>query len=138
MPDIHRFVGFAVVGVFAVGWVWGLGAKIVRRGPGERYWIWLTVAQVVAALQAVLGTILLIAGHRVNTGGALGGVLHYVYGYLPLLLFVFAHMVARQGNAGMLGFDPEKPIAPWVPFAWASFICFGLTLRALMTGLGVG
>jgi hypothetical protein len=25
-----------------------------------------------------------------------------------------------------------------VPFAWVAFICFGLTLRALMTGLGVG
>jgi hypothetical protein len=27
---------------------------------------------------------------------------------------------------------------PWIPFAFASFICFGLTLRALMTGLGIG
>jgi hypothetical protein len=138
MPDVHKLVGFAVVGVFAIGWIWGLGAKLARRGPGERYWIWLTVAQIVAVLQALLGTLLLITGHRVVTVGALGGILHYVYGYLPLLLLVFAHMVARQGNAGMLGFDPEKPIAPWVPFAWASFICFGLTLRALMTGLAAG
>jgi hypothetical protein len=26
---------------------------------------------------------------------------------------------------------------PWVLFTAASFICFGLSLRALMTGLGV-
>jgi hypothetical protein len=29
-------------------------------------------------------------------------------------------------------------MAPWVPFAWAAFICFGLTLRGLMTGFGTG
>jgi hypothetical protein len=53
-------------------------------------------------------------------------------------LLVFAHAIAREGNAAMVGFDPKKRIEPWVPFAWAAFICFGLTLRALMTGLGVG
>ena len=57
---------------------------------------------------------------------------------LPVVLLVFAHVIAREGNASMVGFDKEKTLAPWVPFAWASFICFGLTLRALMTGLGVG
>jgi hypothetical protein len=58
-----------------------------------------------------------------------------VYGYLPLLLFVFAHVIAREGSARMIGID--RPVQPWTPFAWASFICFGLTLRALMTGLGI-
>ena len=61
-----------------------------------------------------------------------------MYGVLPILLFVFAHVVARAGNASVVGFDPAKKIAAWVPFAWAAFICFGLTLRALMTGLGTG
>ena len=128
-------MGFAVVAVFAAGWVWGLGAKLLRRGPGEPYWTWLAVAQVVAGLQAVLGTILLLSGRRVEAEGALGGLLHYVYGYLPLLLFVVAHVVARAGNARAIGID--RPVQAWVPFAWASFVSFGLTLRALMTGLGV-
>jgi hypothetical protein len=138
MTVLHRFAGFLVVGIFAVGWVWGLGAWIARRGPGHRYWTWVAVAQVVVALQAVLGIVLLLFGRRVVTGGALSNVLHYIYGLLPLLLFVFAHVVARAGNAAIIGFDERKKIAPWVPFAWASFICFGLTLRALMTGLGWG
>lgn len=128
-------IGFAVVAIFAFGWIWGLAARITRRGPGDAYWAWLTVAQVTAALQAVLGTILLILGRRVVAQGALGGTLHYVYGYLPLLLFVVAHVVARSGTARAIGID--RPVQPWVPFAWASFICFGLTLRALMTGLGM-
>lgn len=138
MSELHRYVGFAVVSVFALGWLWGLGAWIARRGPGSGYWIWLTTAQVVAGLQAVLGIALLLFGRRLVAGGALGGALHYVYGLLPILLFVIAHVIARAGNASMLGFDERRRVAPWVPFAWASFICFGLTLRALMTGLGVG
>jgi hypothetical protein len=138
VSQVHRIVGFAVVGVFAIGWLWGLGAWIVRRGPGAAYWVWLPVAQVVTGLQALLGIGLLLFGRRLNTGGTLGGVLHYVYGLLPILLFVIAHVIARAGNASMLGFSEERRVAPWVPFAWASFICFGLTLRALMTGLGIG
>jgi len=136
--QVHEVVGFAVVGIFAAGWLWGLGAWIARRGPGERYWIWLTVAQVTAGLQGLLGIGLFLAGRRVVGNGPLGNSLHYVYGLLPLLLFVFAHVVARSGNASAVGFDPKRRIAPWVPFAWAAFISFGLTLRALMTGLGIG
>jgi hypothetical protein len=138
MPEIHKYVGFAVVAIFAIGWLWGLGAWITRRGPGDGFWVWLTAAQVVAAVQALLGIVLLILGYRVHAAGTLGGVLHYVYGLLPLLLFVIAHVVARAGNASLVGFDERKPIRPWVPFAWAAFICFGLTSRALMTGLGIG
>jgi hypothetical protein len=132
---LHRIVGFGVVALFAIGWIWGLGAKIVRRGPGDAYWTWLTLAQVLAGAQALLGTILLLLGRRLQAEGVLGGALHYVYGYLPLLLFVVAHVVARAGDARLVGID--RPIRPWVPFAWASFISFGLTLRALMTGLGL-
>jgi hypothetical protein len=138
MPEIHKYVGFAVVAIFTIGWVWGLGAWITRRGPGEAFWVWVSVAQVVAGLQAILGITLLILGYRVHAPGTLGGLLHYIYGLLPLLLFVFAHVVARAGNASAVGFDERKPIRPWVPFAWAAFICFGLTSRALMTGLGLG
>jgi hypothetical protein len=138
VSGLHRVIGFGVVGVFAVGWVWGLTAWIRRRAPGETYWRWVAVAQVLVGAQAVVGIALLLLGRRVVTGGPLSNVLHYVYGLLPLLLFVFAHVVARAGNASIIGFDERRTIAPWVPFAWAAFICFGLTLRALMTGLGWG
>jgi hypothetical protein len=138
VPQVHEIIGFGVVGSFAVGWLWGLGAWIAKRGPGERYWTWLAAVQVVVGLQALLGIILFLTGHRVEGNSSIGNSLHYVYGLLPLLLFVFAHVIARAGEASAVGFDPRKKIAPWVPFAWAAFICFGLTLRALMTGLGIG
>lgn len=138
MSEIHRILGFLVVGVFTVGWLWGLGAWIAKRGPGDGYWVWLTIAQVVAGTQAILGIVLLVFGRRLVAEGTLGGLLHYVYGLLPLLLFVIAHVIARAGNASMVGLDETKRIRPWVPFAWAAFISFGLTSRALMTGLGIG
>jgi hypothetical protein len=45
------------------------------------------------------------------------------------VILAIGHALAR---------DPAFRERPWVPFALASFICFGLTLRALMTGLGIG
>ena len=80
MSDIHTFVGFVVVAIFAIGWIWGLGRVDLRSAaPATRYWWWLTVAQVVAGLQAVLGIVLLLMGRRPGTW------LHLVYGFGPLL-----------------------------------------------------
>jgi hypothetical protein len=138
MVGVHEVIGYVVVGLFTIGWVWGLGAKLAKRGPGERYWLWLTAAQVTLGVQALLGILLYATGHRVRAGSDLSRLLHYVYGALPIVLLVFAHVMAREGNARMIGFDARKKIEPWVPFAWVSFISFGLTLRALMTGLGTG
>ncbi len=120
VSEIHRYIGFFIVGVFAVGWIWGLGARLAKRGPGDWFWRWLAVAQVTAVVQSLAGLILLIQGQR-------QGWLHYAYGLFPILVLGIAHGVARTREGD-----------PWVPFAWASFFCFGLTLRGLMTGLGIG
>jgi len=127
VSKVHEFVGFVVVGIFAVGWVWGLIAAIARRDPGDRYWTWLTVAQVVAGLQALLGVVLLLMGKRPSTW------LHYVYGFGPFVVLAIAHLMARDLQKTKSG---TPAIAPWIVFALAAFICFGLTLRGLMTGLG--
>ena len=128
MPEVHEIVGFAVVAVFSVGWVWGLVALISKRDPGQRFWTWVVVAQVIAGVQAVLGVILLLLGYRPETW------LHYVYGFGPLLVFLIAHQMSREVR------DQEggRLSQPWVVFAAAEFICFGLAGRALMTGLGLG
>jgi hypothetical protein len=122
----HEWIGFVVVAVFAVGWIWGGLAYLRRREPGERFWTWLAVAQVVVAAQAVVGIVLLALGRRPSDW------LHYVYGFGPIVVLVIAHRVAREGQR--LG--PGRGVAPWAAFSLASFVCFGLTLRALMTGLG--
>ena len=107
MSTVHRLLGFLVVGVFAVGWIWGLGAKLARRDPGPLYWRWVSLAQITAGLQAIAGLALLATGGRV--GGAFGGVLHYVYGLLPLLLFFIAHVVARSGDMSFVGIRAPAP-----------------------------
>jgi hypothetical protein len=128
MPKVHEYVGFAVVGVFTVGWVWGLIALVAKRDPGQRFWTCVVVAQVIAGVQALLGVLLLLLGYRPDTW------LHYVYGFGPLVVFVLAHQMAREVRDQ----DGGRFSHPWVVFAAAEFICFGLAGRALMTGLGIG
>jgi len=128
MPKVHEVVGFAVVAVFTVGWVWGLVALIVKRDPDPRFWTWLVVAQVIAGVQAVLGLILLLLGDRPDTW------LHYIYGFGPIVVFLIAHQMAHELD----GQEGGRLSQPWVVFAAAAFICFGLAGRALMTGLGIG
>ncbi len=130
MPEVHKDIGFAVVAIFGIGWIWGLGTWILRRPePGPRFWVWLTVAQVLAGLQALAGVVLLILGYRPSVW------LHYVYGFGPLLILALCHWLAREGQKVKQG---SNPFPAWSWFAGGAFICFGLTLRALMTGLGVG
>jgi hypothetical protein len=121
VSELHRYVGFVVVGIFSIGWVFGLVLWISRREAGDWFWRWLVAAQVIAALQAVVGVVLLLLGRRPTTW------LHLVYGLGPLVILGIAHLLARDENFRR---------RPWVPFAVASFICFGLSLRALTTGLG--
>ena len=123
MIELHRWIGFGVVAVFAIGWLFGLVLWVTKRDAGDWFWRWLVVAQVVAIVQAAIGVVLLILGKRPSTW------LHLVYGFGPLVIIAIAHTLAR---------DENFKARPWAPFAIASFICFGLTLRALMTGLRIG
>jgi len=78
---------------------------------------------VILAIQIVLGVILL-AIHGIHARP----ILHYFYGSVfPIAVLVGAHFFARSMERDQ-----------WVPFAWGGFICFGLVLRALFTGLGIG
>jgi hypothetical protein len=129
MPEVHKYVGFLVEIVFTAGWMWGLVALIRRREPGQGFWTWLVVAQAIAGIQAAIGLILLLLGYRPDTW------LHYVYGFGPIVVFLIAHQMAREVHASEPG---GRLSQPWVVFAAAAFICFGLAGRALMTGLGLG
>ena len=119
--EVHKYVGFFVVALFTVGWVWGLVAWIAKREPGERFWVWVTVVQIVSGVQALIGIIVFVSGYRAES------ILHYAYGIFPIVALAAAHVFARR---------PDFRERPWIPFAWVAFICFGLTLRAVMTGLG--
>ena len=120
MRLLHAALGWGIVGAFGVLWLWGLATWILRRGPGRGFWWIVGFVQAGVLLQAVAGVVLLLLGGRAPA-------LHYIYGVIfPVLVLLVAHVLARDAFAHR----------PWVPFAVGAFFTFGLTLRALMTGLG--
>jgi hypothetical protein len=119
----HAVVGFAIVGGWFVLMAWGGIARLVKREPNEWFWRLLAVLQVLLGVQLVAGVTLLALGHRADAW------LHYFYGIVfPVIVLVIAHVFAR-------GLEDESDT--WKVFAWAAFFIFGLTLRALTTGLGL-
>jgi hypothetical protein len=123
VSEFHRYVGYLVVGTFSIGWLFGIVLWLSRRRAGDWFWRWLVAAQVLAVAQALVGIVLLLMGRHASDW------LHLVYGFGPIPILAIGHLLARE--------EPFRS-RPWIPFALASFICFGLSLRALMTGLGVG
>ena len=122
MHVAHALIGWSIVVAFGVLFLWGILTWIIRRGPGRAFWWLLTFVQVTLLLQFLAGTILLLAGGS-------RPLLHYVYGIIfPGLVLGVAHVVAREQLADR----------PWLAFTAASFFSLGLTLRALMTGFGIG
>lgn len=116
-------MGAAIVAAYALMFLWGLCAWVLRRGVAAPFWWLLTFVQVSLFLQLIGGVVLFALGGRPNW-------LHYAYGIVfPVGLLVAAHRLARE---------PRFVARPWAPFAISSFFAFGLTLRALMTGWGVG
>jgi len=120
---VHAAIGFVIVGGWFLLFVFGLGAWILRREPGRPFWRLLAILQVLLVIQLIAGSVLLAAGHRADS------LLHYLYGVVfPAIVLVVAHVFGR-------GMENEEDT--WKVFAVASFVIFGLTLRALTTGLGL-
>lgn len=125
IETLHRFVGFSIPAGFLLLTLWSLYLLIRNRDAGGGYWNLLAVLQVVVGIQFLVGAALFLLGHRPASNGP--GWLHYVYGaFFPALVLVVAHARARRVEVG-----------PWLIFGFAAFICFGLTFRALQTGLGI-
>lgn len=120
MDAAHRIIGFAIVGGFFLLLAGGGVLWVRRRGGGRLFWGLLAGLQITLLVQLAAGLVLLAAGGRPP-------LLHYVYGIVfPVLVLAVAHLFAR----GM-----ENPAGAPRIFTVASFFVFGLTLRALMTGL---
>jgi hypothetical protein len=122
MASFHRVLGFAIVTGWGLLFLFGIGLFITRRDANRLYWGLLGVLQVLLGLQLVAGLVLLVSGGRQP-------LLHYLYGAVfPALILGVCHLFSR----GL-----EKP--PYhLFFSIGAFFVFGLTARALMTGLGVG
>jgi uncharacterized membrane protein len=126
MTDLHRFIGYAVPAGFVILALWALVTTLRNRPPNDWFWSFLAVLQVVIGIQVVAGGVLYLLGNRPSSEGP--EWLHYVYGGLfPAFVLIGAHRFARS--------DRWREI-PWIPFGVGALVCFGLTFRALQTGLG--
>ena len=125
MNTIHLYVGYVIPAAFALLALASLVSFLRNKEPGAWYWNLLGFAQVIIGLQVIVGAIMFLMGLR--PGGELPW-LHYAYGGLfPAALLVTAHRFAGRHQE-----------AAWIFFGVASLLNAGLTMRALMTGLGSG
>ena len=122
MARFHELEGFVIVAGWGVLFLFGIGLFLTKRDAGRLYWGLLTVLQVLLGVQLLAGLVLLFSGGRQP-------LLHYLYGAVfPALVLGVCHVFTR----GL-----EKP--PYhLFFTIGAFFVFGLTARALMTGLGIG
>jgi hypothetical protein len=132
VPEVHAVVGFALLTLFTIGWVWGLALRRTNREAGESNWGWVTVVGAMAVIQALIGMTLLLLGHRPHTW------LHLVYGFGLLVVLAGAYGAARMRQRVAASLQGQDVARPWTPFAWAAFLSFGLTLGALITGFEKG
>lgn len=127
MSTFHRYLGIAIVLAFVAIALFGVVLRVARREEAPKaFWALQHYTENVLVVQVVLGVILFLTGRRV-VGGPLVW-LHYLYGSLfPLIAIVGGRI------AGLRREERE-----YVGLAWGAFFAFGLTSRALMTGLGWG
>lgn len=124
---IHRYVGEAIVGALIVIAVSGAVLRLMRRDEAPRlFWGLQHYTENVLVLQIVIGLVLFLSGRRVPGGPLIW--LHYLYGSLFPLIAVIGGRIAAL----------RREEHDYVGVAWGAFFGFGLTLRALMTGLGIG
>jgi heme A synthase len=91
VPEVHLVVGCALIVLNLLAGAIG-GVAWYRDRPSIPFWYLLRAAQASVVLQAALGGLLVIVGHRPDDD------LHYLYGILPLLVSFLAEG-ARVGAA---------------------------------------
>lgn len=123
--ELHKYLGLALPFGFLAMSLWAFIGLVLNRSPQQGFWRLVAVVQVVLGLQIIVGGILFLTGHRPNSNGPQW--LHYAYGGLfPIVVLAYAHRYARRSEG-----------LPWLVFGIAALVVFGLTFRAMQTGLGI-
>ena len=129
ITGMHGYVlGFLLIGSWAVICVWALILRFAASEETPVFWRAVSVAQILLALQLIVGLVLLVMGRRPGGEAASGRALafHIAYGVVfPIITLVVGHKMARDGK-----------YRPHAVFAVVGLVLFGLTARAWMVGQG--
>jgi hypothetical protein len=117
MPELHMFVGIALIVTNLAVAAWGFVSYRRDRPPGAIFTQVLALAQTAVIAQATLGLLLVSEGHRPHDK------LHFAYGLLPLLAIAYPY--------ALRGEDGRKNL---LLFSAGSAIVAALGVRAYMTG----
>ncbi len=124
MNEFHRYLGLLIVVDFLVIALWGLALRVARREEapvlyrGLEHW-----TENLLFVQSAFGLVFLLMGRRVVGDDLV--FLHYFYGSLFPLIAVVAGRISTL----------RREQYAYVGMAWGAFFAFGLSTRALMTGM---
>lgn len=125
LTPVHTYLGVAIIASWLVVCLWALALRIARRDEAPLFWRAVSVAQVLLAVQLVLGVTLFVIGRRPGDGTLFTNVFHTLYGFgFPALVLFFSHKWAREGRRH-----------PFAMFSFAGLVIFALALRGYMVGL---
>lgn len=125
ISNLHFFNMFLVLASGTISGIWGLVLFFMKKTFNRPWRTTLIITAIVAALQALLGIILVLLGQRPGTGTGLY-YLHYVYGAIVVLAIPVAVTYATGGK------NQRRDL---LIFSIASLILVAAALRALTTGL---
>jgi hypothetical protein len=105
VKDVHIVVGSLALGLNLFGFLLGAIAW-VRRQPSAWFWRLLRSGQVMVAVEAALGGILLLMGRKASD-------LHLIYGVLPLVVALMGEQLKLSAAAMVLdsrGLDDAQAV----------------------------
>jgi heme A synthase len=116
--QLHQIVANALLLLMLILALWGLLMTLANRGVGGSFRSTYVLAIGVFGLQAVLGALLLITGHRPKDW------LHLLYGIVPFIALGWAWGYAAKA----------APRRESLTLGLAALFTFGLIIRAMTTG----
>lgn len=123
---LHGYmIGIALIGSWFVVMVVALVLRVAKRdGETPFFWRIVSIAQVLIALQLLIGLGLFAAGGR-PAADTFDTVFHMLYGAVfPGIVLFYGHKVAREGR-----------MHPLSAFATVGLVNFGLTARSFMVAV---
>ncbi|MDX1616879.1 MAG: hypothetical protein R3300_21405 [Candidatus Promineifilaceae bacterium] len=120
IAEIHRLLSNTIWLFFLLLGVWGIFRALRNQEVGPSYLGALVIGEGLFVIQAILGTILWLAGERP------GRTIHLLYGVFVLVALpgLFAYLRGDDSNR-----------AQWL-YGILTLFLFGVALRAIGTGAG--